>query len=373
MNKVMVASIMRDEARNIDDWYASVQHADKIVLVDTGSSDDSVALAEYYVGVHHDMTVLRMLPADFDGPVAYDVARSMACACADHNTICMWLDLDERFISRGLKDWTVEIRELPDHVDLVNVQMDLVGDQSIVYKQAKGFRGGTHYWKYAVHEVLKPVGQLSVPHEAATFNTLHLQEPHKKYRSYHLDLLLRDYACFPHDERVLFYLTRQYAYALSDMIEDSNVPDEAIIAYYQQNVSRCFGLLRSIARYDDFITWAALEIARAVQSHSMLATEGALHAMIAHTYRPDRVETLGQLCISHYYSGEDLACVAFGIRCMETTMPVDSNFMFDYSNYYLQQVPAFVIKSLESLQLIDKAHFYAHKFQRTDLLERIGE
>jgi hypothetical protein len=251
--------------------------------------------------------------------------------------------------------------------------MDLVGDRSVVYWQAKGYRGGTHFWKYAVHEVLKPVSHLSVPHEVETFNTVHLQEPDKMYRRFHLDLLIRDYNCYPHDSRVLFYLTRQHAYALSDMIEDSDIPDDAIIAYYQQNVSRCFGLLRAISSYDDFVAWAALEIARSVQSHSMLASEGALHAMIAHTVRPDRIETLGQLCISHYYAREDLACVAFGIRCMETTMPVDSNFMFDYSNYYLQQVPAFVVKSLESLQLTDKAQFYAYKFQRTDLLERVGE
>lgn len=372
MNKVMVAGIMRDEARNIDDWYASVKHADKIVLVDTGSSDDSVALAEYYTSVHPDMTIIRMFPADYDGPVSYDMARSLACASAGHDTICMWLDLDERFVKRGPNDWVDELRGLPEFVDLINVQMDLIGDKTAVYTQAKGYRGGTHFWKYAVHEVLTPMTGVSVPHEVTTFNTVHLREHGKHYRTYHLELLMRDHVCFPHDQRVLFYLTRQHAYALSDMISDERIPDEAILNYYQQNVSRCFGLLRNVATFDDFVAWAALEIARACGPHSLLATEGALHAMIAHTVRPDRIETLGQLCLSYYYAREDLACVAFGIRCMETTMPPDSNFMFDYSNSYIQEVPWYVIRALRSLEMHEKAQFYAHKYERTDLLERVG-
>ncbi len=71
MNKVMVAAIMRDEANNIEDWYISVQHADRIVVVDTGSSDRSVELAKYYESIHPDFTVIEMLPKDFEGPVLF--------------------------------------------------------------------------------------------------------------------------------------------------------------------------------------------------------------------------------------------------------------------------------------------------------------
>ena len=367
MNKVMVAAIMRDEANNIEDWYISVQHADRIVVVDTGSSDRSVELAKYYESIHPDFTVIEMLPKDFEGPVSYDVARTVACASADSRTICMWLDLDERFVSDS-NNWVTEIHNLPEHIDLVQVKMDLVGDGSIVYEQAKGFRGGTHFWKYAVHEILTPVSGVSLPYKAATFNTIHLQEPNKEYRAFHLDLLRMDHTRYQYDPRVLFYLTRQHAYRLSDLIENPDVADADIMAYYQQQVSRCFGLLREIAPHSDYCTWAALEIARSCEAYTAIAPEGVLHALIAHTIRPDRVETFGQVCRSYFYANEDLSCVAYGIRGMEHTMPVDSNFMFDYSNRYLAEMPPFIVQSLLNVGLVDKAHLYAHKYNRTDLL-----
>lgn len=64
--------------------------------------------------------------------------------------LVMWIDLDERFVSAtGNGNWTRELRELPDHVDAINVMMDFTGDGSITYYQTEGVRG-RHYWKYAV-------------------------------------------------------------------------------------------------------------------------------------------------------------------------------------------------------------------------------
>lgn len=61
--QIMVAAICRDEAANIDDWYKNVQYADRIVLIDTGSADDTADVAQYYAGIHEDFQIIRLYPS----------------------------------------------------------------------------------------------------------------------------------------------------------------------------------------------------------------------------------------------------------------------------------------------------------------------
>ena len=42
MNKICVYAICKNESQFVDRWYESMKEADEIVVVDTGSTDDTV-------------------------------------------------------------------------------------------------------------------------------------------------------------------------------------------------------------------------------------------------------------------------------------------------------------------------------------------
>lgn len=370
MNKIMVAAICRDEAVNIDDWYKNVQYADRIVLVDTGSADDTVEVAQYYAGIHEDFQIIRLYPEAHSEPVEYDVARNASFACAEEDMLVMWIDLDERFVTTsGNEDWTRELRELPDHVDAINVMMDFTGDGSITYYQTKGVRGRSHYWKYAVHEILVPYTDMVVPHTTTTFCTHHFQQHGKSYRAFHLPLLQRDFTRYPDDVRVLYYLTRQYAYKLENCIADEDYPLDGIIDQLENVVIPHFEELRSRAPLSDYTVQAALDICHCARNSVRAAQLTLPIAHYAYSVRPDRPETSGQIGETAYYAELDLLAVHYSLECMEKT--AHGNFMFDYSGMYKGNAPFFIVKSCLTLQMNDKALLYAITFDRQDLLDGV--
>ena len=65
--RVAVVSIMKNEAKHVARWAESCKDADYRILLDTGSTDDSVAIAEACgVTVHHQTF----------NPWRFDVARN---------------------------------------------------------------------------------------------------------------------------------------------------------------------------------------------------------------------------------------------------------------------------------------------------------
>ncbi len=84
MPKLTVTVITRDEAENIDACLASVAWADEVVVVDSGSTDDTVAIAR-----HHSARVeVRSWPG-------YGAQRNYAASIASHDWI-LSIDADER-------------------------------------------------------------------------------------------------------------------------------------------------------------------------------------------------------------------------------------------------------------------------------------
>lgn len=365
MQRVMVCSIARNEANRIRDWYESIKDADTIVLLDTGSTDDTVAIANELAKGHVDF---RVLSVPFADPAPYDLMRSMSFAQATPDDFVLWLDIDERFVSESYSSgWVDEVRALPAEVNALNVRLVFDGTGELSYWQQKGCRAGTHYWKYSVHEVLTPYGQSWCAQ--AKFWTQHVRETGKSYRDNQFALLERDLRLYPRDPRVLFYLVRQHAYNLLAMIRDEAYTTDAIVNQYKEVVSPLFGQLMEV-NTSDYATFAAIEVSRAIQSVGRLAQESVRMAMIAHTLRPDRPETFGQLGQALYYNRDDLASISFNLHCLECC--TDSNFMFDESRSYKASAIDYVVESCVALSMTDKALFYAHKYNRTDLVERLG-
>lgn len=346
----------------------NVWSADRIVLVDTGSADNTVALARKIGSDHPDFRIIQMYPEAHDGPVHYDTARNMSFAGASEDMFVMWLDLDERFEGA---DWADVISQLPLDVTAAYVVMNTGGTR---YHQLKGARGGTHTWRYSVHEVLTSLSR-PVSANVVEFETHHYQEYGKTYRSFHLDLLTEDMARFPNDQRVAFYLLRQHCYKLTEMLgrDVTEVSNATIVRYYEQEMSPLLDRVMRLDPHHDYATWALIEVSRAIQSVSDLSQEAVIHALTAYCNRPDRPETLGQVAIAHYYNNENLACMGYALRCAECNVAEYSNFMFDSSQMYREHVVDYLYLAAESLDLLDKAIFYANKYGRHDLVERGGE
>lgn len=147
-NKICVYTIAKNEAKHAEAWYNSMKEADLVVVLDTGSEDNTVDILTslgakvYTVYYEH---------------FRFDVARndSLSLVPQEYN-ICVCTDLDERFepgwaeILRSSWDEKVHRRALypyvHDHLD--------DGSEGFVFTLDKIHGRENSYWKYAVHEIL---------------------------------------------------------------------------------------------------------------------------------------------------------------------------------------------------------------------------
>lgn len=85
--KIAVYAICKDESQFVDRWAESVQGADEVVVLDTGSQDDS---AQRLRGKGFSVYEERFTPWRFD--VARNRSLDLVSEAAD---VCLCLDLDE--------------------------------------------------------------------------------------------------------------------------------------------------------------------------------------------------------------------------------------------------------------------------------------
>jgi glycosyltransferase involved in cell wall biosynthesis len=101
--KLSVTVITKNEAADLGAALESVQWADEIVVVDSGSSDDTVAIARRFT----DRVVVR----DWEG---YAAQKNLAAALARHDWI-LSLDADERVTAALADDIRRALAEAPVH------------------------------------------------------------------------------------------------------------------------------------------------------------------------------------------------------------------------------------------------------------------
>jgi glycosyltransferase involved in cell wall biosynthesis len=101
--KVSVTIIAKNEAVHIAGALESVAWADEIVVVDSESSDDTVAIARRYT----DRVIVRAWPG-------YVAQKNYAASIASHDWI-LSLDADERVTPALAKEITARLAGTPDH------------------------------------------------------------------------------------------------------------------------------------------------------------------------------------------------------------------------------------------------------------------
>lgn len=203
--KVCVYAICKNEEAFAEDWMESMKEADSIVVLDTGSTDQTASkLRKLGAAVYEEQIV----------PWRFDVARNRSLELVPEDAdICVCVDLDERFepgwrnqLEKAWKKDTVQAQ----YRYTWNFNED--GSEGYVFWIDKIHARHGFYWKHPVHEVLAYTGKeprSSVYAEGIQLN--HFADLSKS-RAQYLPLLELAVKEQPDDDRNMHYLGREYMY-----------------------------------------------------------------------------------------------------------------------------------------------------------------
>jgi tetratricopeptide (TPR) repeat protein len=198
--KIAVYAIALNEEQFVQRWAESAKEADHLLILDTGSTDDTYALA-YGIGIDtHQQTFT---------PWRFDHARNHALSLLpDDIDFCIALDMDE-VLQPGWRQ-ALENLELgttrPRYKYVWSWNPD--GSEGLTYGGDKIHRRHKYLWKHPVHEVLKP--QTTEIQQWAQGLEIHHHPDSSKSRSQYLPLLELAVKEDPRDDRNQFYLAREY-------------------------------------------------------------------------------------------------------------------------------------------------------------------
>lgn len=196
--KVAVYTIAKNEEQFVERWVKSAQDADGLFILDTGSSDGTVALAES-LGVTVEVQ-------QFD-PWRFDHARNAALAMVPGGyDYCIALDMDEVLVA----GWRQELEKVPADVTRPRYRYTWSwenGKPGLVYGGDKIHRRDGYVWKHPVHEVVTPIHD-----EVQGWCGLEIHHfpDHTKSRGQYFPLLELAVAEDPEDDRNAHYLAREY-------------------------------------------------------------------------------------------------------------------------------------------------------------------
>lgn len=209
--KIAVYTICKDEIANVKDWLKSVGQADYVTVVDTGSSDGTVAAlrkhfspagkkrrAEPVYALHH----AHISPWRFD--VAHNTALSLVPADAD---VCIPLHLDER-LEPGWRE------ALEDKWDVGKVTKAFYTYQfapELTFMQNRIHARNGYSWRYPDHEGIYPWLSREVSVVIPDLKITQKQD-RSKDRSGILMRLAAAQAEYPEDARMTFYYARELMY-----------------------------------------------------------------------------------------------------------------------------------------------------------------
>ena len=251
--KVCVYAISKNEEKFVDRWLDSVLEADKVYVLDTGSTDNTVQKLESRGAIVKVKT--------FE-PFRFDVARNESLDMLPNDTdICVCIDLDE-VIEKG---WRKKLEEIwkNDTNRLrynYNWSFDEYGKPKVNFYIEKIHSRNNYKWTHPVHEVLTYLGEKEnfITTDEITVN--HYPDNNKSRSSY-LPLLELSVKEDPFDDRNMHYLGREYMYhgkyneAIDTLIKHLNMEkatwkDERCAS--MRFISRCYIKLN---RFDEAKMW----------------------------------------------------------------------------------------------------------------------
>ncbi len=251
--KISVYAISKNEEKFVDRWVDSVSEADEIIVLDTGSTDNTVEkLRERGV---------KVVEKEIN-PWRFDVARNESLDLVSEDTdICVCIDLDE-VIEKG---WREKLENLwDDNVNRLrynyNWSFDEYGNPAVNFYIEKIHSRNGYRWTHPVHEILKYDGENEVSITTDEITVNHYPDNNKSRGSY-LPLLELSVKENPEDDRNMHYLGREYMFygkwneSIDTLIKHLNLKsavwkDERCAS--MRFIARCYSNLK---RYDEARMW----------------------------------------------------------------------------------------------------------------------
>lgn len=203
--KIIVYAISKNEEKFVDRWVDSMQEADAIYVLDTGSTDNTVEKLKAR-GVF--VTTKIVEPWRFD--VARNLSLSLVPADAD---ICVCTDLDEIFVPGWRKKletiWQENFSRLAYNY---NWSLDKNGNPLVNFYIEKIHTRNDYQWTHPVHEVLTYIGKDTERKFTTDEISLDHYPDQEKSRGSYLSLLELSVKESPEDDRNMHYLGREYMY-----------------------------------------------------------------------------------------------------------------------------------------------------------------
>ena len=204
--KIVVYAICKNEAKFAARWAASMSEADEMVVLDTGSDDDTVARLRA-CGVRVSQAVIA--------PWRFDEARNRSLDLVPEDAdICVCTDLDEMF-HPGWREILEQAWEpgttRAAYRYVWSFQPD--GSPGGVFWPEKIHARQGYRWTHPIHEVLERIPGCG-PGPRMVVEDLcleHHPDPHKS-RAQYLTLLEQAVREAPEDDRNMHYLGREYLY-----------------------------------------------------------------------------------------------------------------------------------------------------------------
>jgi len=197
--KIAVYTIAKDESQFVQAWFDSAKQADYLLIADTGSTDNTVKLAQS-LGIN----VINIGIS----PWRFDDARNAALAALPLDVdYCIALDMDEQLQPgwrEHLESLDPSVITRPRYQYTWNWNDD--GSPGLQYGGDKIHTRKGYRWKHPVHEVLTMNG---AEHQQWCALEIHHHPDDSKSRSQYLPLLALSVMEDPHDDRNAFYYARE--------------------------------------------------------------------------------------------------------------------------------------------------------------------
>lgn len=213
-----------------------MSEADEVIVTDTGSTDDTVKkLRELGAKVHiHNID-----------PWRFDTARNIALShVPEDSDICVSCDLDEVFE----KGWRAKLENSwAEDVTIAKYKYNWSfrsdGSPDVQYNLSKIHSRHDYKWIYPVHECLEYIGDNQEKAAFVEGMVVNHYPDNSKFRGQYLPLLELAVKENPHNDRLMFWLGREYIFyqkydecigTLSDFLNlDTAVWDEERSAGYR--------------------------------------------------------------------------------------------------------------------------------------------
>ncbi len=220
--KLSLCMIVKNEAKVLERCLSSTRDLfDEIIIVDTGSLDDTKAIAlRYHAKVY-----------DFVWIDDFAAARNESFAKATGDFI-MWLDADDVIQEKDYLQIKVLKEQLNDNIDMVMMKYHVAFDEqdmpTMSYYRERIIQNHKGYeWVGRIHEIIIPSGNIIYHDAAICHKKIEVQDPNRNLRIFESMIQNNE----PLDERNLFYYAREL--------------------YYHKHYEMCIGVLNAFLKKEN--------------------------------------------------------------------------------------------------------------------------